>query len=201
MPTFEAEVTNTALRSSVIRNENFRFRFYVWNGIQTYEWEEISAAIVVRAKRKETQNAWICCVCRAELFVLLLIVTCAHQSIIYMWCSYYLTFLATQLNYQPAGKKIQNHKNQNVHVIERKEAIRRKSTYGSTALVDLGRFFSFLIYTLSVGLLGRRISPSQGRYLHTEQHNHRINAHRHPCLEWDSIPRPQCSRGRRRFMP
>jgi hypothetical protein len=28
--------------------------------------------------------------------------------------------------------------------------------YGSTALVDLGRFFSFLIYTQSVGILGRR---------------------------------------------
>jgi hypothetical protein len=27
--------------------------------------------------------------------------------------------------------------------------------YGSTALVDLGRFFNFLIYTQSVGLLGR----------------------------------------------
>jgi hypothetical protein len=29
------------------------------------------------------------------------------------------------------------------------------SIYGSTALVDFGRFFSFLIYTQSVGLLGR----------------------------------------------
>jgi hypothetical protein len=35
--------------------------------------------------------------------------------------------------------------------------------YVSTALVDLGRFFSFLIYTQSVGLLGRGISPSRGR--------------------------------------
>jgi hypothetical protein len=41
---------------------------------------------------------------------------------------------------------------------------------GSTALVGLGRFFSSLIYKQSVGLLGRRISRSQGRYLHTEQH-------------------------------
>jgi hypothetical protein len=38
------------------------------------------------------------------------------------------------------------------------------------ALVDLDRFFSFLTYTQSVGLLGRGISPSQGRYLYTEQH-------------------------------
>jgi hypothetical protein len=36
--------------------------------------------------------------------------------------------------------------------------------------VDLGRFFSFLIYKQSAGLLGRGISPSQGRYIHTEQH-------------------------------
>jgi hypothetical protein len=42
--------------------------------------------------------------------------------------------------------------------------------YGSTAPVDLGRFFSFLICTKSVGLFGRGISPSQGRYPHTEQH-------------------------------
>jgi hypothetical protein len=42
------------------------------------------------------------------------------------------------------------------------------SLYDSTALVDLGRFFSFLIYAQSAGLLGRGISQSQGRYLHTE---------------------------------
>jgi hypothetical protein len=28
-----------------------------------------------------------------------------------------------------------------------------------------------------------------------------INAHIHPCLEWDSNPRFQCSSGRRRLMP
>jgi hypothetical protein len=38
------------------------------------------------------------------------------------------------------------------------------------------------LYTTLVDL-GQGISPSQGRYLHTE-HKHRINAH--PCLEWDS---------------
>jgi hypothetical protein len=36
--------------------------------------------------------------------------------------------------------------------------------------VDLGHLFSFLIYAQSVGLFGRGISPSQGRYLHTNQH-------------------------------
>jgi hypothetical protein len=78
---------------------------------------------------------------------------------------------------------------------------RTASIYGSTALVDLGRFFSFLIYTQSVGLLGLGISPSQGRYLHTEQHKHRINTHTHPCLEWNSNPWSQSSSGWRRFIP
>jgi hypothetical protein len=40
--------------------------------------------------------------------------------------------------------------------------------------------FSFLIYTRSAGLLGRGISPSQGCYLHRDQHKHRINAHQIP---------------------
>jgi hypothetical protein len=46
-------------------------------------------------------------------------------------------------------------------------------------LLDLGRFFSFLIYTQSVGLLGQGISPPQSRCLHTGQHKHRINADIH----------------------
>jgi hypothetical protein len=32
-------------------------------------------------------------------------------------------------------------------------------------------------------------------------HKHRINAERHPCLECDSNPRPQCSSKRRHCMP
>jgi hypothetical protein len=42
--------------------------------------------------------------------------------------------------------------------------------------------------TQSVGLLRRRISLPQGRYLHTRQHKHRISSQRHPCLEWGSNP-------------
>jgi hypothetical protein len=39
-------------------------------------------------------------------------------------------------------------------------------------------FFIFVIFfAKTVGLLGRVISPSQSRYLHTGQHKHRINAH------------------------
>jgi hypothetical protein len=42
------------------------------------------------------------------------------------------------------------------------------SIYGSTALVDLGRFFSLLIYTQTAEILGWGISPPQGHYLHTD---------------------------------
>jgi hypothetical protein len=39
-------------------------------------------------------------------------------------------------------------------------------------------FFSFvIIFTQTVGLLGRVISQSQGRYLKAEQHKHRINSY------------------------
>jgi hypothetical protein len=71
---------------------------------------------------------------------------------------------------------------------------------GSTALrwALVAIFFSFVIlYTV-----GRTpwtgISSSQGRYLHTGQYKHRINAHKHPCLEWDPNTWPQRSSGRRR---
>jgi hypothetical protein len=59
----------------------------------------------------------------------------------------------------------------NAYLIKNREnlSIHLQSISGSIALVDLGRFFNFLIYTHSVGLLRRGISPSQGRHLHTEQ--------------------------------
>jgi hypothetical protein len=45
-------------------------------------------------------------------------------------------------------------------------------------LLRPGLFFSFVIFFMrSVGPLGRGISPSQGRYLHTGQHKHRTKAH------------------------
>jgi hypothetical protein len=46
-----------------------------------------------------------------------------------------------------------------------------------SSLLGPGLFFSFVIYTQSVGLLERVISALKGRYLHTGQHKHRINAH------------------------
>jgi hypothetical protein len=74
------------------------------------------------------------------------------------------------------------------------------SLYGP--LLGPGLFFSFVIcFTESVGLLGRVISPSQGRYLHTGQHKHRTNGHKHSCLNWDSNPRSQYLSWRRLFMP
>jgi hypothetical protein len=51
------------------------------------------------------------------------------------------------------------------------------SICGSTALVDLGLFFSSLIYTQSVGLLGRGISPSQGQSLPTHRTTQTQNKH------------------------
>jgi hypothetical protein len=51
------------------------------------------------------------------------------------------------------------------------------SVYDSTALVDLGCFFSFLIYTQSVELLGPGNSPSQGRYLHTRNNTNTGKTH------------------------
>jgi hypothetical protein len=44
------------------------------------------------------------------------------------------------------------------------------------------------------------VSPSQGHYLHTGEHKHRINANRHPSLKWNSNPRSQCLSGRRQYI-
>jgi hypothetical protein len=46
--------------------------------------------------------------------------------------------------------------------------------YDSTALVDLRHFFSVLILYTVDATPWAGISPSQGRYVHTEQHKHRI---------------------------
>jgi hypothetical protein len=44
-------------------------------------------------------------------------------------------------------------------------------------LLGIGGFSVSWSYTQSVGLLGREISESQGLYLYTEKHKHRINAY------------------------
>jgi hypothetical protein len=41
----------------------------------------------------------------------------------------------------------------------------------------LFQFRKYILFTQTIGLLGRVISLLQGPYLHTEQHKHRINAH------------------------
>jgi hypothetical protein len=75
------------------------------------------------------------------------------------------------------------------------------SIYGSTSLCwALGCLSVYRSYTQSSGLLGRGISPSQGNYLYTEHHRHKINE-TIPCLQWNSNPPFQRSSERRRFMP
>jgi hypothetical protein len=62
------------------------------------------------------------------------------------------------------------------------------------------RTFSLKLFGQLVGLLRRGIGPTQGLYLHgTTQH--RKFADTHPCLEWDSNPRSQCSSGRGQYVP
>jgi hypothetical protein len=72
-----------------------------------------------------------------------------------------------------------------------------RSIYLSMALqsfVGHWPLLQFLDPIQSVGLLGRAISRSIGRHVRTEQRKHRINAHRHPCLERDSNARSQRSK-------
>jgi hypothetical protein len=71
------------------------------------------------------------------------------------------------------------------------------SLFGSTALWSWAAFFSFLIlYTdgrttwTSDQLVAKPIPA------HRTTTQNRINAHRHPCFEWDSNTRLQCSSGR-----
>jgi hypothetical protein len=59
--------------------------------------------------------------------------------------------------------------------------------------------FQFLNLRQSIALLGQGISPPQGCYLHRTTQTQ--NKCKHPCLEWDSNPRSQCSSRRRHFMP
>jgi hypothetical protein len=68
-------------------------------------------------------------------------------------------------------------------------------------LLYLGRFFSFLIFSHSRldSLDGGTARRKAATY--TQNNTNRINAHRHPCLEWGSSPISQCWSGRRRFMP
>jgi hypothetical protein len=77
-----------------------------------------------------------------------------------------------------------------------------ESIYGSTALCwALAAFIvPWFVYTVSRSPWTgdqpvARPLPAPG------QHKHRMNAHRHPCLKWNSNTRSQCLSGRRQFMP
>jgi hypothetical protein len=71
------------------------------------------------------------------------------------------------------------------------------SIYPTVLLLDLGRFFQFFNPTHTVGRTAWKRDQPVTRPLPT----HRINAHRHPFLEWDSNPWYQRSSERRQFMP
>jgi hypothetical protein len=60
------------------------------------------------------------------------------------------------------------------------------------------QFRNLFFSTQAVGLLGRVISRSQGRYLNTEQHKHRINAHTdiHALSEIRTHENSSCLRSR-----
>jgi hypothetical protein len=65
------------------------------------------------------------------------------------------------------------------------------SMYSSAVLVlDFGRFFRFLIlYTAS------RTPWAGDQRVARPLPKHRVNTHRHPCLEWDSNPRSSVRAG------
>jgi hypothetical protein len=56
--------------------------------------------------------------------------------------------------------------------------------------LDLGRFFSFLILYTVARTPWRGDQPFARPLPTHRQHKHRINAHRHPCREWDTNLRP-----------
>jgi hypothetical protein len=66
------------------------------------------------------------------------------------------------------------------------------SNYVSMALQTFVGIWPHFFRALILYTAGRTpwmaISRSQSPYLHIQQHKHRINAHTHPCLQWDSNP-------------
>jgi hypothetical protein len=67
--------------------------------------------------------------------------------------------------------------------------------------LDFGRSFSFLIlftFGKTPWTGDEPVARPLPTYRTTQTQNKSI--HRHPCLEWDSNPRSQCSRGQRQFM-
>jgi hypothetical protein len=64
------------------------------------------------------------------------------------------------------------------HSFAQCEAITRLPSVIYNSFINGSTALSFVIFfTQTIGLFGRMISPSQGRYLHTGEHKHRINAH------------------------
>jgi hypothetical protein len=73
---------------------------------------------------------------------------------------------------------------------------------GSTALCWAQVVFSFVVlYTVCRTPWTGDQPVARSLPTHRIPHKHRINAHRHPFLEWDSNPLSHCSSERRQFMP
>jgi hypothetical protein len=63
-------------------------------------------------------------------------------------------------------------------------------------------FSSVINFLQTVGRFGRVITRRKAStYTHTEQHKHRTNTDKHPCLAWDSNPWSQRPSEQRQFMP
>jgi hypothetical protein len=82
--------------------------------------------------------------------------------------SYQNGLVMSTLNYVPLQE----------HALERRSIHSFIHQWFYSPLLGRDLFFSFVIFfTQTVGLLGRVISPSQGRNLDTGQHKHKINEH------------------------
>jgi hypothetical protein len=69
-------------------------------------------------------------------------------------------------------------------------------------LLDLGRFFSFLILYTAGRISWTGDQPvTSALPTHRTKQTQNKRTHRHPCLELNSNPRSQRSRGRKQFIP
>jgi hypothetical protein len=84
-------------------------------------------------------------------------------------------------------------KSNNVHVIFH-PSMALQAFVGPWPLLQ----FHIFLYRRQDSLDGRSARRKAVAYTHDNIQNKRT--HRHPCLEWDSNPRPQCSSERRQFM-
>jgi hypothetical protein len=69
-------------------------------------------------------------------------------------------------------------------------------------LLDLGRFFSFLIIdTVGMTPWTEDQPVAMSLHAHRTQTQNKRTQYRYPCLQWDSNPRSQGSSERKQFTP